>query len=213
MIISSANDKVLIAAKDGTRFEADMKGTVVMVPARDGSGGTVPGVFNFGRLILENKISSVTTADEATSALHIIKRNWPTCQEKYRAIGIIVRFLSDKREERRDDAVMKLVELYGVKRAKKLSEAVRKHRFWFPAFYMRETAVADVVKYLLDSCPGCAGSTQWSPNNKNTAEHVVSMYCDSKKLGGFKKLMNASTIDESRIQPIFDIAKFLETTM
>ena len=39
------------------------------------------------------------------------------------------------------------------------------------------------------------------------------MYCDSKKLGGFKKLMNASTIDESRIQPIFDIAKFLETTM
>ena len=210
MIISHVNNVVKVRANDGQVFNVPTGKTTVMVPMRGTGGGKMPGIFDFGRLLIEDRVPNITTADEASAAIYIIRKSWPQCQEKQRAIEQLIRFIEDKREERRDMAVMQLVELYGIERAKKLSEAVRKHVFWFPAFYMREENVAKVIKYLLDECPGAAGSCQWTPSNVSGAEHVVSAFTSSKKLGGFRSLMRSCAIPENRIRPIFDIARYLE---
>ena len=144
--------------------------------------------------------------------LRYITRKWLDCPEKNRAVSILMKFLGDKREERRDDAVMKLVELYGVDVAKKLSAGVRKHVFWFPAFYMREEPVAKVVLYLLDKCSGAASSCQWTPSTIATACRFMMTATNSKNAVGFRQLIQNLGIAESRIRPIFDIVKYLETT-
>ena len=210
MIISVLKNVAKIKSRDGSIFEVNLSDHIVRIPARDGTGGTTVGVFDFGKLLLNGEIPRNTSADEATSALYIIRRKWMDCPEKHLAISIIMRYLADKREERRDDAVMKLVELYGVDRAKKLSAGVRKHAFWFPAFYMREEPVAKCVVYLVDNCRGCAGACQWTPSSREAALRFVSTATNSKSAVGFRQLINSLNIAESRIRPIFDIAKYLE---
>lgn len=213
MILSVLNNVARIKGYDDNVFEVNLADKRIMVPCRDGSGNKMPSIFDFGELLLNGKISSLATADEATSAMFRIRRTWNDSPEKSRALDILSKFLTGKRQERRDDIVIKLVELYGADRARKLSIGVRTHKFWFPIFYMREEGVANCVKYLLDDCTGVASTCQWTPSSKKSAIEVVSMYCSSsKKSVGFRQLLEKSGLAENRIKPVFDIARYLELT-
>ena len=76
MIISVIKNVATIKGIDGQTFKVDLNNKIVRVPVRDGTGDSMMSVFDFGTLLLENKIAPCTTADEATSAKYLIQRKW-----------------------------------------------------------------------------------------------------------------------------------------
>ena len=172
MICSTINDQVIIKTSTGDKFVIPTAGVFVDVPTRDGTGGSMRRWFNMKELLLKNRVDPRTAADEASGALRLC-HEWLDCPEKSLAIRTIKQFLDSKREERRDETLLIMAELYGRDIASKLSKGVREHQFFFPCYYLKEAGFAKIVVNLYKNFTGCASACYLSSEQQRVSTQSV----------------------------------------
>lgn len=211
MICSTVDDKVIIKTATGDKFAIPTIGVFVDVPTRDGTGGSMRRWFNMKELLLKNRVDPRTTADEASGALRIC-HEWLDCPEKSLAIRTIKSYLDSKREERRDETLLIMAELYGRDIASKLSKGVREHQFFFPCYYLKEAGFAKIVVNLYKNFTGCASACYFPPNSKESALKVCEMFGGSKCVCWMRSALQTTKLAEDRIKAVFETVKYLETS-
>ena len=218
MLVGIKNDRstgrpveYIVATPEGERFSIKAGWTFVKVPTRDGTGGTKHALFDMERLFLKGHVRPGTTADEAFAAMKLI-RTLPCCQETSRAIFVIKKYLDRCREQRRDQSVAEMTELYGAEVATKLSRGYRDKAFSFPGYYLRETGFAHVVCDLIGQWPGLSGMVYKTPRTFEQAIHACYNSKGSKCSVWMRKTLESNLVAEDRIGPIFDTVRYIEST-
>ena len=230
MICSTINDQVIIKTNTGDKFVIPTAGVFVDVPTRDGTGGSMRRWFNMKELLLKNRVDPRTTADEASGALRIC-HEWLDCPEKSLAIRTIKQFLDSKREERRDETLLIMAELYGRDIASKLSKGVRERKFFFPCYFLKEAGFAKIVVNLYrnftgcaSACQlkivvnlyrnftGCASACQFPPKNSSSAIRVCEIFGGSKCTCWMRDALRTTKLADDRIKAAFETVKYLETS-
>lgn len=218
MLVGIKNDRdtgrvaeYTIETPDGERFSIKAGWTRVSVPTRDGTGSTKMALFDMERLFRTGQVRTGTTADEAFAAMKLI-REMPRCQETARAIFVIKRYLDVLREQRRDQSIAVMTELYGASIATKLSRGYRDKAFRFPGYFLRETGFAHIVCELLNQWPGMSVMVYRTPTTFKQAVHACYNSKGSKCSVWMDKTLKRNVVAENRIGPIFDTVKYLETT-
>ena len=211
MICSTINDQVIIKTNTGDKFVIPTAGVFVDVPTRDGTGGSMRRWFNMKELLLKNRVDPRTTADEASGALRIC-HEWLDCPEKSLAIRTIKQFLDSKREERRDETLLIMAELYGRDIASKLSKGVRERKFFFPCYFLKEAGFAKIVVNLYRNFTGCASACQFPPKNSTSAIRVCEIFGGSKCTCWMRDALRTTKLADDRIKAAFETVKYLETS-
>lgn len=211
MICSTVDDKVIIKTATGDKFAISTIGVFVDVPTRDGTGNTMRRWFNMKELLLKNRVDPRTTADEASGALRIC-HEWLDCPEKSLAIRTIKQFLDSKREERRDETLLIMAELYGRDIASKLSRGVRERKFFFPCYFLKEAGFAKIVVNLYRNFTGCASACQFPPKNSSSAIRVCEIFGGSKCTCWMRDALRTTKLADDRIKAAFETVKYLETS-
>jgi len=198
-----------VLAYDGTRFTTPFRLEKVTIPVREG-GYLQYGFFDWKSLIADRKVRVGTTADEATAAMKEI-REWPDCDDKLHLISILQNWLSDERIRRKDMYIATMIALYGERRGRILSKAIHNHELvGFPAFYLREDAVANLVNFLVDRCCGLASAATPTPYNSLTAVRSCQFFSFTRHLTKeFKGLIDAIN-DGAKIRAAFIAARLCE---
>lgn len=203
------DDIYIFRTKDGNRFEMKIRYIIhIFVPSRDGTETMHRTIFDLKTLLFKHKVAFGTTADEAFAAIKYL-RTLPPTDEFDGCIAILQQFLNDNRRDRKQDYLIRMVELYGREIGATLFTAIGKREFRFPAFHLREEATAKFVKNVLDNYPGVASSTK----HIDRFESLVAM---CHRCGGSKfSSMVRKTVDENpcmkfRIDSALQAAKYIE---
>lgn len=218
MLVGIKNDRItgrtaeyIIETPEGERFSIKTGWTHVKVPTRDGTGRTKGALFDMESLFLKGHVRTGTTADEAFAAMKLI-REMPRCLETSRAVFVIKKYLDSCREQRRDQSIAVMTELYGAEVATKLSRGYRDKAFRFPGYYLRETGFAKVVCDLIDQWSGLSVMVYKTPRTFEQAIHACYNSKGSKCAVWMRKTLESNLVAEDRIGPIFDTVRYIEST-
>ena len=211
MICSVHKDRMLIKASNGDKFYVQLGLQPVEVPRRDGTGEYKTTMFDMTMLMLKGCVRDGTSADTAAGALKLLG-TYPECPEINMACRIIKRFLDSQRERRRDETILTMAALYGQHNTLKISEGIRNHQFDFPVWYLKETGFAKAVNTLITEYPGTASAMAFAPWQFSQLQRACAIFGGSVCSHKMKVLFETLHLDESRIKPVFEVAKFLEVT-
>ena len=212
MIVGNAdNGKTLIfRAYNGDRFTMQCGYRIMTVPRRGQDGQPKTVIFNLTRLFENNEVPIGTTADEVYAVIGVMDAEMLPCEEKSRAIFLLKKYLNSTKAQRCNQYLLEMGALYDTSDGLRLYEAVGKNVFRFPAYYIREKEVAQLVNTLL-KYPGTASSCAYMPRNWDMAVRCAGIYGGSKAHCAIIKLRKELHLDDSRVEAAFVIARYLET--
>lgn len=195
--------------KDRERFELKLGYIPVFVPSRDGCLELHETLFDLRSLLRDRKVAYGTTSDEAFAAIKYL-RSLPPTDEFDLAINDLKAFLDSKRNQRKNEYLIKMIDLYGSENGLTLFNAIKERQFRFPAFQLRENATANLINRIMKEFPGASSGYHHTSNYRSILDQA-------HRLGGSKfrsmlvKVVEQTPLMEQRLDTAIQAVKYLET--
>ena len=210
-MIVELTDKKLVLRSFGTDFTIELGHQFFKVPNREKPGSGLKVVpFDMSKFVMTRKFPHGTTSDIANCVYDVIKRRWPSCEEKDGFLNLIQKFIAIQKEIRRDRFVLALGRLYGEDDAVWISAGIRTHVFGFPTGHLTEPETAQMVKMLREEYSGAAGAMQYPPQSIDQATRALFRYAGSKASSQFSICAQKIHATDDQVYAAFSVVKWLE---
>ena len=206
MVLSLINDIMYIKAFSGEKYRVSMKPTLE-IKVRDEvfkKEVIITSIVTLG-CVPEN-----TLTREELRAISLYLKSWPDSTEKRIALTAVDNALKVEHEMARDRAIMEMTEMYGCHRALILSDMIRKRSFPFPAYYLREAGVKELLLFLLDEFPGTASYCDEVPKTLLNTLNFAHRCGGSKCASGVKRIIEKHNLNATRCTAAFRAAHYCE---
>lgn len=206
MVLSLVNNIMFIKAFSGEKYRVSMKPTLE-IRVRDEvfkKEVTITSIVTLG-CVPEN-----TFTREELRAISLYLKPWPDSTEKRIACTAIDNALKAEHEKARDRAIMEMTELYGCRRALILSDMIRKRSFPYPAYYLREAGVRELLLFLLDEHPGTASYHNEVPKTLLNTLNFAYRCGGSKCAAGVRRIIERHDLNATRCTAAFRAAHYCE---
>lgn len=206
MVLSLRNNELYFKAFDGNKYRVSLKPTL-KVNIHD---VVVLKEINLTSIVTIGKIPDGVLTREEMRAVHAYIREWPESSEKNIACKTIADALQVEHEKARDRAIMEMTEMYGCRRALTLSDMIRKRSFPYPAYYLREAGVHELIMFLLDRYPGAASTHNEVPKTLLNAVNFAHRCGGSKCAVGVRSIIEKHNLNAVRCTAAFRAAHYIE---
>ena len=208
MILSVVKDTLFFKTADGERYKFSLKPTLdVRVRGKD---ETVKKEINITVVALLGKVPDDLYTIEDAYAIKGYLNTWPECAEKVRPMKAIESYIKTLKEKARDAAIITMAEMYGSKIAIQFTEMIRRKRFQYPAYYLREAGVHELITCLLQIYPGAASAFNEVPLTSRHAITFAHRCGGSKCASSVKYIIQKHNLDNARCGAAFEAAHFIE---
>jgi hypothetical protein len=206
MILSLRNNELYFKAFDGDKYRVSLNPTLKVNIHND----VVLKEINLTSIVTIGKIPDGVLTREEMRAVRAYFLEWPDSSEKRDACKVIDDALKVEHEKARDRAIMEMTEMYGCRRALTLSDMIRKRSFPFPAYYLREAGVKELLLFLLDEYPGTAGYCDEVPKTLPNTLNFAHRCGGSKCAAGVRRIIERHNLNATRCTAAFRAAHYIE---
>lgn len=206
MILSLRNNELYFKAFDGDKYKVSLKPTLKVNIHDD----VVFKEINLTSIVTVGKIPDGVLTREEMRAVSAYFREWPDSSEKRDACKVIDDALKVEHEKARDRAIMEMSEMYGCRRALTLSDMIRKRSFPYPAYYLREAGVHELIMFLIDRYPGVASTHNEVPKTVLNTVNLAHRCGGSKCAVGVRGIIEKHNLNATRCTAAFRAAHYIE---